>query len=170
MYLFSVTLSLCLAYFILYFFLPKFFNIKLQKIEIHSLFSVAIIFIVSLVGYFIYFLIPDAELSNRFLHGFGGGFMAFLVCFLVVRDLKMPINKFQFAVISILIVTALGVANELLEFFLQVFAGFTFAPDVNDTWLDLLSNTVGIIIAAFAFTPLVNKKTFVDKIIKLIHK
>lgn len=158
MYLVAITLSLCISYFTLSFIFPFFLENRLLKIGLKSLVSIGLIFILSFLGYFIAFNIQDSELGNRFLHGFGGGFMALLVCFLVVKDSGLQIRKFQFIFLSLLTVTALGVANEILEFFLQNYAGMTFSTSVNDTWLDLISNTVGMLIAVISFTPFVNIK------------
>jgi hypothetical protein len=97
------------------------------------------------------------EFSNRVLHAYGGGFMAFLVCFLVVRDSKLSLTKFQFFIFSFLIVAALGVANEILEFFLQNYAGMIFSSHINDTWYDLMSNTIGSLIATVCFVPCIKK-------------
>ncbi|MFZ2252730.1 MAG: hypothetical protein WAW13_00985 [Minisyncoccia bacterium] len=158
MYLVAISVSLCISYFVLFFLIPELFNQeRRRRIELSSIKSVVLILLLSFFGYFIAFNISDIELSNRFLHGFGGGFMAFLVCFLVVRDSKVRINKFQFLILSILIVTTLGVANEILEFLLQNFAGFTIAVTINDTWLDLVSNTVGSLLAAACFVPFVDR-------------
>lgn len=158
MYLILISVSLCISYFVLFFIFPELFNQERRKIESSIFVSILLILLLSFLGYFITFNISDVELSNRFLHGFGGGFMAFLVCFFVVRDAKLKINKFQFFVLSILIVTSLGVANEILEFLLQNFAGFTIAVTINDTWLDLVSNTVGSLLAAVCFVPFVGRR------------
>lgn len=158
MYLIAITLSLCIAYFALFLIFPFFFEHRVAKIGPKSLLSVALIFIISFLGYLIAFTIPDLELSNRFLHGFGGGFMALFVCFLVAKDSHVRINKFQFIFLSLLTVTALGVVNEILEFFLQNYGGVIFAASINDTWLDLISNTIGIALALIAFAPFINKK------------
>lgn len=158
MYLVAITLSLCISYFALFFISPFFFENRLPKIGLKSLVSVVLIFILSFLGYFIAFNIQDPEIGNRFLHGFGGGFTALLVCFLAVKDSNLQIRKFQFTIFSLLVVTALGVANEILEFFLQNYTGIVFSTSVNDTWLDLISNTVGMLIAVISFTPFVNIK------------
>jgi hypothetical protein len=158
MYLIAITLSLYVSYFALFFVFPFFFENRQAKIGLKSLVSVGLIFILSFLGYFIAFNIQDPELSNRFLHGFGGGFMALLVCFLVVKDSNLQIRKFQFIIFSLLVVAALGVVNEILEFFLQNYTGMVFSTSVNDTWLDLISNTVGMLIAVISFTPFVNIK------------
>lgn len=158
MYLVAISVSLCILYIILFFLFPELFNQERRKIELSSVKSVVLILLLSFFGYFIAFNISDTEWSNRFLHGFGGGFMALLVCFLVIRDTKLKINKFQFLVLSILIVTTLGVANEILEFLLQNYVGFTFATSINDTWLDLTSNAVGSLVAATSFVPLIDRR------------
>ena len=95
MYLVFMTLSLCVTYFVIFNYSPLFFNTSAVKISSKSFKSVAFIASLSLLGYLIAFNIPDLELSNRFLHGFGGGFMAFLVCFLAIKDSKLPIKKLK---------------------------------------------------------------------------
>lgn len=88
----------------------------------------------------------------------GGAFISYLACFLVVEDRNIKINKIQFFIFSALVVTTLGVGNELLEFFLQHYTHLVFSNDSLDTWLDLASNTAGIFIAALVFTPFINKE------------
>jgi hypothetical protein len=158
MYIFAIALCLCVAYFILTALFGYFFTNKIPKFSSQALISVLTIFVSSMFGYAIALSIPDLEFGNRFLHAYGGGFMAVLVCFLVVKDSKLHINKFQFVVFSLLIATALGVANEILEFFLQNFLNLVFMRNINDTWYDLMSNTVGMSIAAILFTPFIKRK------------
>jgi len=126
----------------------------MHKRDIISLF---IIFLISFLVYIIAFRIPNEQLSNRFLHAFGGGFLAFLICFLIVKNTNLQLTKFQFFIFSFLLVTAMGVTNEILEFFLQNYAGFIFSASVNDTWLDLISNAVGALIAGAVLVPFVNR-------------
>jgi hypothetical protein len=116
-----------------------------------------IIFVLSILGYIIAFSIPNPELGNRILHGFGGGFMALLAFFLAVKDTNIKLRKFQFFFFSLAVVAALGVANEILEFFLQNYVGLIFAESINDTWYDLISNTVGSLIAALLFLPFIDE-------------
>lgn len=157
LYLFGITLGLLILYFILFYFLPYFFDkpgkkIKLKKAGI----SISLLVIVSLISYLVSFSLTDVELGNRILHIFGGGFTAFLLCFLVVKDLNLQINKIQFLTISALIVIALGVSNELAEFFLQSNFNHISSHNTEDTWRDLTSNLVGILLASIIFTPLLN--------------
>lgn len=160
MYLLALTIGLCFSYFILFFLFPYFFKGELPKITHHSLRSVAIIAGASVASFIISELIPDPELKNRVLHGLGGGFVAFMICFLAVKDSKVTITKFQFFILSVLIVTAMGVGNEILEFFVQQYVPslhFVFSAGPLDTWLDLMSNTAGILVASACFVPFINR-------------
>jgi|SRR3989344_6915146 len=115
--------------------------------------SLLIIILGTGLAMFVAALISDPQLANRVLHALAGGFMAFVTCYLVVRDSGIPISRFQFFIIAALTVTMLGVGNELVEFGLQEWTGHIFSPTTIDTWQDLTSNTVGILIAACIFTP-----------------
>jgi drug/metabolite transporter superfamily protein YnfA len=157
MYLALITLNLCLVYTVLYFLYPFFFENKVVKMRYQSLFSIGLIFTLSITSYLISFTFQDPEFSNRLLHAFGGGFMAFLVSFLAAKDSKLSVGKFQFFIFSVLMVSTLGVANELLEFILQNYVGMQFSTSINDTWLDLVSNTIGIAAASIILTPFIKK-------------
>ena len=116
--------------------------------------SMAVILATVVAILIVVWIIPDPALSNRIQHAFAGGFAAYLVCILVVRDLKLPMRQFQFVVFSILTVTALGVGNEVAEFMFQEYIPlfpFLFAETPIDTWLDLVSNSVGIAVGAICF-------------------
>lgn len=158
MYLIAITFSLCVAYTILLFLFPVVCGLKSFGLSAKSIRSLTVIFLLSFIGYAVAFNISDPEMSNRFLHGFGGGFMSYVVCFLAVKDSRIVINRFRFFILSILFVTGLGVVNEILEFFLQNYLGLIFATSINDTWLDLISNTVGLLIAGILLTPFVKGK------------
>jgi hypothetical protein len=153
MHLAFITLMMCVTYFILLKFFPLFFAQQITLTRRKPWIPLLSIVIVSVLAYAVSFSMPDIELDNRILHIFGGGFVGFFVCFLAARDSSVHINKLQFFVFSVLIVLALGIANELLEFFLQEYFGFIFATSVDDTWLDLASNTIGIILASMCFVP-----------------
>jgi hypothetical protein len=102
-----------------------------------------------IIGVFVVALsVPDAELGNRFQHAVGGGVLGVVLCYLVFRDHRIKATRFQFFIWTALIVTALGVGNELLEFVVQSEGSFVFANNVFDTWRDLASNSVGIALAA----------------------
>jgi hypothetical protein len=142
-----------LGYLALLYLFTYFFTGRLPTLGPRSFYTALGVVVLSLAGYGVSFSYPDPEIGNRILHAFGGGFLAFLMCFLVWRETKLPITIFQFTVFSALIVTAMGVGNEMLEFFLQNYRDLLFARDPNDTWLDLISNTVGLAIAAGLLLP-----------------
>ena len=102
MYLLLLTFGMCVAYFLLFFLYSYFFKNKVTALQDKNLVSLLVIVAANIVAYGISFAIPDRELSNRILHALGGGFMVFLVCFLVVRDLKLDIGRFQFFIFSFL--------------------------------------------------------------------
>ena len=159
MYLILITASLCISYFVLMFFLGFFFEQRQVKINSKVFVSLFFIFVLSCVGYAVAFSIHDDELGNRVLHAFGGGFMTFLVYFFAIRDGSIAVSTFQFFTMGILVVCALGIGNELLEFFLQHYLGATFAVGSEDTWFDLLSNTLGAFTAGILFVPLLQSHT-----------
>jgi hypothetical protein len=155
MYLFLVALGLCVTYFLLYLLFPTFFKETIPAMGRRSLYSLAVIVGLSVLVFAISFAIRDSELSNRVLHIFGGGFLSFLICFIVVKDTKLQIDRLQFFVFSFLVVISLGAVNEMLEYFLQNYFNFSFAKTANDTWLDLISNSVGALIAAVILVPFI---------------
>jgi hypothetical protein len=158
MYLLFITLGLCLSYFIFYYLLFMFVSVSNEKFGKKTIYSLVGVFIASLIIYIIVFNISDLVLGNRLLHTFGGGFLGVLVCFLVVKDKKIDLTKLQFFVLSLLLVTFLGVLNEILECVLQNYFGIISADSINDTWFDLISNTVGLLLAGIFFVPFINSK------------
>ncbi|MES2623172.1 MAG: hypothetical protein V4576_02060 [Patescibacteria group bacterium] len=155
-FLLFITFLLCVTYTVLFYFFPFFFNENKQVVK-PKLFSYLLIIALSIIGYYISFNIPDPIFANRFLHGFGGGFMAFFTCFLAARDSKITSGKLRFFILSALIVTALGVGNEILECILQYYNIMISADTINDTWLDLISNTTGMLIASMCFVSFISK-------------
>jgi hypothetical protein len=97
------------------------------------------------------YLIPDQWWGNRVQHVLGGGIAASFMCFRIIRDAELKLNRFRILVFCFLTVNALGVANELAESVLQASTGIVLSPTTVDTWLDLWSNTIGIAIASFLF-------------------
>lgn len=158
MYVLVITLGLCSSYLLFYWGITFFLENRLPKVTSKSIVSLGVIVVLSILANLLASSIDDIEFSNRIEHAVGGGVMAGLVCFLAIKDSAVSMRKFQFVVLSILLATALGVMNEILEFFLQNYFGFISADNINDTWLDLVSNTVGILFATLTFTPFVNKK------------
>ena len=144
-----------LAYIGLLFFFPLFFQQSLPKLNVRSLYSVLGICAVWIFFFAISEIVGVSfeEWGNRILHAMAGGFTALLMCYVALRDSKVVITRFQFTILSFLLVTALGVGNEIAEFFGQYYTDLVFAPTINDTWLDLISNTVGALLGIAVSMP-----------------
>ena len=151
MYLLFLLCAMCSAYFGLTYLFWGFFEDKLppafRRRSLYSILGISVFMLIVFTGVY---LMPSMDLGigNRILHACGGGFLAYVVCFLVVRDSGLRISRFRFFIFTFLVVTALGVANEMLEFQLQSTTSLIFSPTPTDTWLDLASNLVGSLIAA----------------------
>src|SRR3989344_3443372 len=158
MYFLLVAIAQCFAYFILWWLFGSFFGQPTTLVTKRTIYSLLIIFVSSALGISLSLSINDPEWSNRIMHALGGGFLSFLVCFLVVKDSQLKISRWQFFVFSFLIVSTLGVANEILEFFWQNYGHGLFATHINDTWLDLISNLVGILAASAVLVPRITVK------------
>jgi len=158
-YLYPVYLTFVMAgvYIFLNFAANQFFRHRPSKVKELSFHSIVYIAAVSMLAYIVSTQITDKELGNRVLHAFGGGFTAFFICYRVMADARLPLNLFQFFALSFLVVTGLGVANEIMEYFFQIHLDLVFAPHPYDTWLDLISNTVGATIGGLVFLPLFSK-------------
>lgn len=146
------------AYFILAALYSLFFDKRLPVFHTKPMRSLIVIVLFGLIVFAVMSAATDPWLNNRIEHALGGGVFATLICFLAVRDTRPSLSRFQFFVFTALVVTSLGVLNELVEFFLQMHTTMIFSPDALDTWLDLTSNTVGIAAALAIFTPFVGKR------------
>lgn len=125
-----------------------FFAGALPRFNLASLRSIAILAISIIAVFVVVLFIPDTEFGNRFQHAVGGGVLGVVLCYLVFRDQRIKATRFQFFAWSVLVVLALGVANELFEYVVQANTNMTFANSIYDTWRDLASNSVGIALAA----------------------
>ncbi len=153
MFLLFLLICLVLFYIALLALIPLFFEQPVKNFFKNiSPLSIALILVLGFLSFFVSFMIPNYELGNRFLHAVGGGVMGFVVCFLATKDSSISMSKFQFFSFSFLIVTMLGVGNEILEFCVQNLTPFVFASTINDTWLDLISNTTGAFFAGLVLT------------------
>ena len=146
-----------MLYLVLYFLVPSFFGFTIKQFNKNYVRSLMLIITTSIIGFAIAFSVTDSELSNRILHGFGGGFVSFFACFLVVKDTSLNLSRLQFFILSFMMVATLGVANEIIECVLQYYGNLSFAATIYDTWYDLISNTIGSLIAAVIFVPLIRK-------------
>lgn len=146
MYLAFLFVALSLAYFPVAWLLTIFFENRRPVFAVReALRSIGMIAVVAATAIGASMIIPDLELGNRILHALGGGFLVVFICARAARDMHLHIRPLQFVIFATLVATALGVGNELAEFALQYSGLRVFARSVDDTWLDLASNTVGII-------------------------
>jgi hypothetical protein len=159
MYFFALMISLLFVYFIIGALYSFFFDKKPPVFHSGTARSLTVIVLCALGVYLLTRVIADPWLSNRIQHAIGGGFFTTLVCFLAVRDTRSSIGRFQFFIMTALVVTSLGVLNELAEFFLHMQGRMIMSPDILDTWFDLASNTVGIVAALAILTPFVGKRS-----------
>lgn len=144
--LYVITLGMCVVYVALPYFAAPLIGRKLPrgfKLEAES---IVIIAAISFAAYVISYHVSDPELSNRFLHALGGGAVAMIAVALSLHDAKLPLTRYQFLVISILVVTFLGVCNEYAEFFLQTHTPYIYSANPLDTWRDLTSNLIGMLV------------------------
>lgn len=145
------------AYVTLFFGCSYFLTNAWPKLTLRSLQPLVSIFIFFAVVWAIVCIIPDADFANRVLHAVGGGSLIVLTAFFALRTSGTRVNRFQFFVIGIAVAAVFGVANEIMEFFLQNYFGMFMAGSINDTWLDLMSNTVGSLLAIACLAPFVKK-------------
>jgi len=148
MYLAALVTGLCLSYVVLSYGLPWFFEGRRARLSPNALRSILVIALSASIAFFVSFQIEDIQLANRALHMLGGGFVAFLACVLAARDTGLTIGRLRFFIVATLLVTFMGVANELVEFVLDTYTSLLFSSSRIDTWLDLASNVLGILIAA----------------------
>ncbi|MDB5266221.1 MAG: hypothetical protein JWN89_36 [Parcubacteria group bacterium] len=155
--LFGISFAYPILYLVSLFLVAYFFEQRIPKLDFHR--ACLSIVTILILNFFSALIVEsfDGALANRIQHGLCGGFLALVVCFLAIRDSKVVINKFQFFVFTALVVTALGVGNEILEFVLQHYLGFVMSTTIEDTWLDLISNSIGIILAASITVPFLKK-------------
>jgi len=146
-YLVAMTLMFGAAYLGLYFLMPFLLGQRPASLTRRSLYSIFLIIGLSVLVSCMARSIADPVIANRILHALGGGFLAFLTCVLATRDARVNVDRGRFILLALLIVTALGVGNELAELALQSLTKFPFTDSLIDTWLDLLSNTTGALIA-----------------------
>lgn len=137
-----------IAYVAVSFLSALFFSGKLPRFGRESVRSIVILAVLIAAVFAVVAFIPDVDLGNRFQHAVGGGVLGVVLCFLVFRDQRIRVKRFQFFVWCVLIVMALGVGNELFEFLAQSFSTMIFADNPLDTWRDLASNMAGIAVAA----------------------
>ena len=153
MYLGFLFVTISLSYFAVSAFFTYFFENRRPVFAQQTIVSLTVIVAITSAAFFASIFLPDKELGNRILHAFGGGFAQFLACFFAARDMNIRASRLKIFIFSFMAVTTLGVFNELMEFFLQSTVGLQSAETITDTWLDLVSNTVGILLSALVTMP-----------------
>src|SRR4051812_24709864 len=115
MYHFALALGLSLSYLAFYYGFPWLFGAPRPPLGERNWHSALIIGVFALGSLWISLHIHhDRQLANRVLHVLGGGAAGFLACFLAARDAGLALGRLRFFVFAALVVTALGVGNELV--------------------------------------------------------
>ena len=81
--------------------------------------------------------------GNAVLHGLGGGAAAALLLTYLVRTFAPDWPVRLQAVALFLLVSTLGVLNELGEYLVELAQLAVYSEDTHDTWRDLVANTTG---------------------------
>ncbi len=85
--------------------------------------------------------------GNFLLHSIGGGMASTLLFYYLVRTFKFGLNWRIEMITLFAFVSCLGVLNELLEYFIEVYLKMVMSLDTHDTWRDLLANSLGALVA-----------------------
>lgn len=157
MFTFTFVIAYCLLYLGLVPFFTLFFAGRRPAAWGVSRRDILIIIFATVIIFSYTASIQDPLLENRLQHALGGGFLGFFVCLLAWRRSEVAVNRLQFFFFSLLLVITLGVGNEVLEYFLQTYTSLHFASSIDDTWLDLLSNTIGALLGGALFIPFIKK-------------
>jgi multisubunit Na+/H+ antiporter MnhB subunit len=85
----------------------------------------------------------DPVVANFVQHAIGGGVTSFCLVMYGIEQLKLKLKAIQLLLLVIAVVCVLGVANELMEYALELTTSSIFSWDTHDTWRDLAANTTG---------------------------
>jgi hypothetical protein len=157
MYLIGLSIAYCIAYLALFFGISFFFNNRFSRLGIRSVRSIVLIVLLYFGALVASGLVSDPDWSNRILHTFGGGFLIVVAAAMAAVDSGIKLKAFQFIVVALSVGALFGVVNEIVEYILQTHFGFVFTSSVSDTWLDLISNTIGSALAGVLLAPFVKK-------------
>src|SRR4051812_34545339 len=91
-----IGLLICISYIPLSYLFAYFFNHSKPTFNRRAWRSIADAAMLYAVVALIVWLIPSIWWGNRIQHGFGGGFLAFFVCYRVSRDLNLSIEPLRF--------------------------------------------------------------------------
>lgn len=163
LFLITTILIFSITYCVLYLALLWIISEKWPNFTPRSIYSLVLLAALNVLLFALYLFIPSEFWGNRIQHAIGGGMLAFFMFWLVIRDTQTHLTRLQFFTLGFLVVTALGVANELLEFVAQHYTSIIFAGSIYDTWWDLLSNTAGACVGGLLFSAI---GTQIEKLIR----
>lgn len=161
MYLYALAVLMSVSYIGLYYAFPFFVRDPLPRVTRRQGFVCLAFLAAAGILFYLSTMVGDLWWGNRFLHAIGGGFLATIICAVAARDSRASLTYLQWLILTILIVIALGVANELTELALETITGEIYAPTTTDTQLDLLSNLLGTLLGLVVTWPWL-RRTFVS--------
>lgn len=101
---------------------------------------------------------PDLKLEvffNFLQHSIGGGAAVGLICFYLYQNFKAQLpwlKDWRIRLIFLIgIVSIFGVTNEIIELVLDLLKFSQYSRDRFDTWIDLVANTTGALMAFYIF-------------------
>jgi hypothetical protein len=97
----------------------------------------------------------NLEVFLNFLqHGIGGGVACGLITFYLYQNFKVQLPWLKNPKVKLIgvfaIVSVLGVTNEIIELILDLMNLSQYSRDRFDTWIDLVANTIGALVAFYA--------------------
>ncbi len=140
--------------------LPLFFEGEFRRVYNTKkiLQSLVVVFILSFALSSLTVFFPTSFWADRIQHAIGGAGVLMLTWYLALKAASISVSRPTFFVLGFLIVTTLGVGYELLEFLGEMTTSFVFQTSQYDTWLDLLSNTVGALVSGAILMQLISEK------------
>lgn len=106
--------------------------------------------------YIHFFGYPELRMEvflNFLQHSIGGGVAVGLICFYLYQNFKKQLpwlKDWRIKLIFLLgIVSIFGVANEIIELILDLLNFSQYSRDRFDTWIDLVANTTGALMAFY---------------------
>lgn len=113
----------------------------------------ALLFIASVL-FFISWYLPSPDIQGQYTafttHFVGGGMFSAFLWLYIKKQLAKDYSWWQDLVAIYLLVSALGVANELFELLVTQLHLAKITP--TDTWWDLLANTLGALLVWLVYT------------------
>jgi len=115
------------------------------KIELNLFDNNSVLFFIPIlvtIGLALSFTISGI-LGNFLQHAIAGGVVVAFIGEYLRKTIYSDIKLRLWVILTMGLVSILGIGNELLEFFAQYFLGIKISETVLDTWYDLLANSIG---------------------------